>query len=145
MARNVHRKSEPNPFVQRILGLNQGEGGYLLRRRCRSRRHGVDDLARPRVVQLLTSLMLDRIRIAFEPVHMRLQLRVLLLKIVHLHLEPMRLLTLLLISRQPVLAEDDVKAHRQRKQPSGKGRSLAPPHPLTPPRYHQRAARSERA
>jgi hypothetical protein len=102
------------------------------------RRQRVDHFARPSVVQLLASLMLNRIRITLKPLNMPLQKVILPLKASQLQLQALGVLSLLLIHRQTVLAEDHVVAHRNDKNRSCSRRNLAPayPGPLKPTRRH---------
>jgi hypothetical protein len=77
-------------------------------------------------VKLLTSLMLDRIWIALQPVDVPFEQVIFALEAMQLVVQNLRLLTLLLICRQTILAKDYVIAHRQRERGSSSGCDLAP-------------------
>src|SRR5271170_6974705 len=95
-----------------------------LRSRLRGQR--VDDLSRPRIVQLLASLMFNRIRVVLQSLDMPLQQLVLPLQAVQLAIQALRILPLLLIGRKSVLSEDDVIPQSNRNQCSCTRGDLAP-------------------
>jgi hypothetical protein len=85
-------------------------------------------------MQLLTRLVLDRIRVGLQPVHVPLQQVVFALQALHLLIQAVRLLPFPLIRGQPIRTEDDVISDRQGKRRGSNGRSL-------PPATAQRSAR----
>jgi hypothetical protein len=117
-----HSPSTPDWFLLLHRSLFTGSS---TRRRC-PRRQCVDHLARTRVVQLFTRLMLNRVRIVLQPVNMSLQEIILPLQTVQLAIQALCILTLLLIDRQPILPKNDVVPQPERKQRSGAGRNLSP-------------------
>ncbi len=128
-----------------------GHGGQLLGHRVVVR-HGVDHLARLRVMQVLARLVFDRVRIARQSVDMPLDLVILALQLDHLLPQRARLGALLHIHRQPVRAEDNVIAHAQRERrsrqcrrlaPSGEGSHPQPPQRSEPPRIARTTLRTD--
>ena len=79
-------------------------------------------------MQLLTSLMFNRVRVVLQPVNMPLQQVILPLQTMQLAIQCLRILPLLLIHRKPILPKDNVVPHRQREQRSSTRRYLSPTH-----------------
>ena len=94
---------------------------------CRGRcRKGIDHLAWAGVVQLFASLMFDGIGVALQPLDVTFQQFVLPLKAAQLALQHLRVLSLLLVDRKPVLPKNDVKAHCNGEDCCRCGRDLSP-------------------
>jgi hypothetical protein len=89
-------------------------------------------------VQLLAGLMLNRIRIVLKPLDMPLQEVVFPLEATHLLLKALRVLSLLLVRGEPVLAKDDVVPHRHREQSSSSRSDLPPAHVTSLEKAHHR-------
>ena len=103
---------------QQLCECLKKQGGNQLVRRLRlirRTRQRIDHLARPRVMQLFASLMLNRIRVILQPHNMVLQPIVLTLQLLHLDIQSMGLLPLLLIYSQPIRPKHDVIPNADRK------------------------------
>ena len=79
-------------------------------------------------MQFFAGLVLNRIRIALQPLDMPLQQIVLPLQTMQLMFQALRVLPLLLIHRKPILAKDYVVPHRQREQRGNSRCHLSPAH-----------------
>ena len=79
-------------------------------------------------MQFFAGLVLNRIRIALQPLDMPLQQIVLSLQTMQLVVQGLRVLPLLLIHRKPILAKDYVVPHRQREQRGNTRRYFSPAH-----------------
>ena len=79
-------------------------------------------------MQLLASLMFNRVRIVLKPVDMPFQRFIFALQTMQLLIQALRVLPLLLVGCKPVLPKDDVVPHRQRKQRSSTSCDLPPAH-----------------
>jgi hypothetical protein len=112
----------------RVAGCSCRAGVYWKR---------VNHLARARVVQLLASLVLDRVGIALQPVNVPLQGFVFSLQVMQLTVKALCVLPFLLVHGQAILTKDDVVPHSQRKQGSGSGRDLSPADLASPKQPHE--------
>ena len=81
--------------------------------------------------------MLDRVRIALEPVDVTFQQVVLALQTAQLIVQSLGILALLLIDGKAVLSKDDVVSHRDGEQRGCSGRDLSPAQPASLVQTHE--------
>ena len=75
-------------------------------------------------MQLFPRLMFDGVRVALQPVHVPLQLSILTLQFLHLLVQRTHYLTLVLVDRQTVCAENNVISNSQGQRCRGDCSSL---------------------
>ncbi len=78
-------------------------------------------------MQFFTSLVLDRARVALEPVHVSVQAIVFALKLLALQQEHTRFVALIGVGRKAVVPEDDSVGHEQCQKTGHQGRCASTP------------------
>lgn len=77
-------------------------------------------------MQFLAGLVLDCIGVVLKPIDVPLEQLVFSLQVAELAIQRSRILALLLVHSEPILSEDDVIAHRNRKNSSRSGSDPSP-------------------
>ena len=77
-------------------------------------------------MQFLAGLVLDCIGVVLKPIDVPLEQLVFSLQVMELAIQRSRILAFLLVHSEPILSEDDVIAHRNRKNSRSSGSDPSP-------------------
>jgi hypothetical protein len=132
----IHRSG---PRLRAIFAPGAAAACCKLVLRCRFGSHGCgvrrkrhDDFARTSVVQFFAGLVLYRVGVSLQTVYMAAQIVIFALQVLYFGGEIARILALLSVGDQPIVAKDDVVPDGHGE--NGRGhRSSAPSLPVQPP------------